>query len=67
MAAYGAWKKRGGDVSPAVSGNACGLLLVGLRVPVSLSWEIEKRLWIVPKDTPDPPFYGDVDLTEISD
>ncbi len=41
--------------------------LVGLRVPVILSWKIEKRLWIVPKETPDSPFIGDVDLSEISD
>ena len=38
---------------------------LGLKVPISLAWQIEKRFWIVERKPPFPDFSGNVDITEV--
>jgi hypothetical protein len=41
--------------------------LIGLRLPVALAWEFEKRFWVVERELPDPPWPGNVDIEEVPD
>jgi hypothetical protein len=41
--------------------------LYGLRVPISIAWEVERRMWVVDRHPADLLFSGDVDIVEKDD